>query len=92
MGHAHGPLSAQSARYADGQCVNRHGGCFTPDAHGILGPTPQKTSGRLRRALQQVDFSELALCEARIRKKAAVTAHLPRGNPQHTGSKALIEP
>jgi len=47
------------------------------------------TSGRLRRALAEVDFSMLALPAGRIRKKASVTAHLPKGVAAHRRHKAL---
>jgi len=41
------------------------------------------TCGRLRRVLLRVDFSEIPVPEGRLRKKASVTAHLPKGVQGH---------
>jgi hypothetical protein len=41
------------------------------------------TCGRLRRVLLRVDFSEIAIPEGSLRKKASVTAHLPTGVQGH---------
>lgn len=41
------------------------------------------TCGRLRRVLLRVDFSEIPLPEGSLRKKASVTAHLPKGVQGH---------
>ena len=41
------------------------------------------TCGRLRRVLLRVDFSEVPIPEGPLRKKASVTAHLPKGVQGH---------
>jgi len=41
------------------------------------------TCGRLRRVLLRVDFSEVPVPEGPLRKKASVTAHLPKGVQGH---------
>jgi len=41
------------------------------------------TCGRLRRVLLRVDFSEVPVPEGSLRKKASVTAHLPKGVQGH---------
>jgi hypothetical protein len=41
------------------------------------------TCGRLRRLLLRVDFSEVPVPEGSLRKKASVTAHLPKGVQGH---------
>lgn len=41
------------------------------------------TCGRLRRVLLRVDFSEVPVPEGSLRKKASVTAHLPKGVRGH---------
>ena len=43
----------------------------------------QPTCGRLRRVLLRVDFSEVPVPEGSLRKKASVTAHLPKGVQGH---------
>jgi hypothetical protein len=48
------------------------------------------TCGRLRRVLLRVDFSEIPVPEGRLRKKASVTAHLPKGVHGHRRQKDLI--
>ncbi len=40
---------------------------------------PQRTAGRLRRVLRRTLFPSLSGLPERLRKKAAVTAHLPKG-------------
>lgn len=50
---------------------------------GFWDRTPKRTSGRLRRALARVNFSDLTFADSRIRKKASATDHLPRGNPHY---------
>jgi hypothetical protein len=47
------------------------------------------TCGRLRRVLLRVDFSEIPVPEERLRKKAAVTAHLPQGVQGHRRLKGV---
>ena len=41
------------------------------------------TCGRLRRVLLRVDFSEIPVPAGRLRKKASVTGHLPKGVQGH---------
>ena len=41
------------------------------------------TCGRLRRVLLRVDFSEVPIPAGPLRKKASVTAHLPKGVQGH---------
>jgi hypothetical protein len=41
------------------------------------------TCGRLRRVLLRVDFSEIPIPAGPLRKKASVTAHLPKGVQGH---------
>ena len=41
------------------------------------------TCGRMRRVLLHVDFSEIPVPEGSLRKKASVTAHLPKGVQGH---------
>src|SRR5215831_422027 len=48
------------------------------------------TCGRLRRVLLRVDFSEIPVPEGELRKKASVTAHLPKGVQGHRRQKDLI--
>ncbi len=51
---------------------------------------PKRTPGRLRRLLAQVSFSNLSLpWPERIRKKATVFEHLPKGILAHQRSKRL---
>jgi hypothetical protein len=45
------------------------------------------TCGRLRRVLLRVDFSEIPVPEGELRKKASVTAHLPKGVQGHRRQK-----
>ena len=47
------------------------------------------TCGRLRRYLEGLPFSELALPEAQLRKKASITDHLPKGVLGHRRQKAV---
>lgn len=48
------------------------------------------TCGRLRRVLLRVDFSEIPVPEGPLRKKASVTAHLPKGVQGHRRQKDAI--
>jgi len=50
------------------------------------------TCGRLRRVLLRVDFSEIPMPEGELRKKASVTAHLPKGVQGHRRQKGVIPP
>jgi hypothetical protein len=47
------------------------------------------TCGRLRRVLLRVDFSEIPVPEGELRKKASVTAHLPKGVQGHRRQKGV---
>jgi hypothetical protein len=47
------------------------------------------TCGRLRRVLLRVDFSEIPIPEGPLRKKASVTAHLPKGVQGHRRQKGV---
>ena len=47
------------------------------------------TCGRLRRVLLRVDFSEVPVPEGPLRKKASVTAHLPKGVQGHRRRKSI---
>lgn len=48
------------------------------------------TCGRLRRVLLRVDFSEIPVPEGPLRKKASVTAHLPKGVQGHRRQKGVL--
>jgi hypothetical protein len=48
------------------------------------------TCGRLRRVLLRVDFSDLPVPQGPLRKKASVTAHLPKGVQGHRRQKGGI--
>jgi len=48
------------------------------------------TCGRLRRVLLRVDFSEIPVPAGPLRKKASVTAHLPKGVQGHRRQKGLV--
>ena len=62
-----------------------------PIPTGFWDRNPKCTPGRLRRWLARVAFSELSLPEqGRIRKKASVTAHLPKGIQGHRRSKQPV--
>src|SRR5216683_6340482 len=50
------------------------------------------TCGRLRRVLLRVDFSEIPVPERPLRKKASVTAHLPKGVQGHRRRKGVVAP
>jgi len=54
-----------------------------PVPSGFWDRTPQPTPGRLRRLLAQADFQTLAVATSQLRKKNAVTAHLPKGIDAH---------
>jgi hypothetical protein len=47
------------------------------------------TCGRLRRVLLRVDFSKIPVPEGPLRKKASVTAHLPKGVQGHRRRKGV---
>jgi hypothetical protein len=46
---------------------------------GFWDRAPRPTAGRFRRVLAQLDISKTAPLPGRLRKKASVTAHLPKG-------------
>jgi hypothetical protein len=50
------------------------------------------TCGRLRRVLLRVDFSEIPVPEGPLRKKASVTAQLPKGVQGHRRRKGVVAP
>src|SRR6266849_4122378 len=50
------------------------------------------TCGRLRRVLLRVNFSEVPVPEGPLRKKASVTAHLPKGVQGHRRRKGVVAP
>ena len=54
-----------------------------PIPTGFWDRTPAATPGRLRRALQQVDFSTLTVIDPQLRKKNSVTTHLHKGVVAH---------
>ena len=47
------------------------------------------TCGRLRRVLLRADFSEIPVLAGELRKKASVTAHLPKGVQGHRRQKGV---
>jgi len=62
-----------------------------PIPTGFWDRNPKRTPGRLRRWLARVTFSDLVLPEQdRIRKKASVTDHLPKGIRGHRRSKQPV--
>lgn len=61
---------------------------FPPIPTGFWDSKPKRTPGRLRRYLKNIPFSNLSQPKSgRIRKKASVTAHLPKGILGHRRSK-----
>ncbi|MGH7928360.1 MAG: hypothetical protein ACREQV_11250, partial [Candidatus Binatia bacterium] len=58
-----------------------------PIPSGFWDRSPQATPGRLRRVLAQADFPNLAAFDPELRKKNAVTAHLPKGIDAHRRTK-----
>jgi hypothetical protein len=59
-----------------------------PIATGSWARCCRPTCGRLRRALERLNFSELPLPEEQLREKASITAHLPTGVAGHRRQKA----
>lgn len=57
---------------------------------GFWDRQPQATGGRLRRALARVDFRELGQLPPAFQKKAAPTAHLPKGVLGHRRRKRTV--
>jgi hypothetical protein len=64
----------------------------TQPAHstGFWDRTPQPTAGRLRRQLAQQQYSEDWPMLANIRKKNAVTEHLPKGITAHRRTPGYV--
>jgi hypothetical protein len=56
---------------------------------GFWDRAPRPTSGRLRRVLSRVTFSELGALPARLREKASPTAHLLKGVAAHRRQKRV---
>jgi len=56
---------------------------------GFWDRAPRPTSGRLRRVLSRVSFSELGPLPGRLREKASPTAHLPKGVAAHRRQKRV---
>jgi hypothetical protein len=54
-----------------------------PVPSGFWDRTPQATPGRLRRLLDKADFPTFLFNDPQNRKKASVTAHLPKGIAAH---------
>lgn len=59
-----------------------------PMPTGFWDRCPRRTPGRLRRVLAHEEFPQDAPLDGRIRKKASVTAHLPKGIQAHRRQKA----
>lgn len=59
---------------------------------GFWDRQPQRTPGRLRRVLAATDFSKVPLPDGAFRKKASVTAHVPKGIQAHRRQKAAVPP
>ena len=58
-------------------------------ATGFWDRSCRPTCGRLRRVLLRMDFSEIPVPEGPLRKKASVTAHLPKGVQGHRRQKGV---
>jgi hypothetical protein len=61
-----------------------------PIPTGFWDKQPKATPGRLRRLLARADFPKDYPFAPQLRKKAAVTDHLPKGVAAHRRSKAVI--
>ncbi len=62
----------------------------TAVATGFWDRCCRPTCGRLRRVLLRVDFSEIPVPEGPLRKKASVTAHLPKGVQGHRRQTGVL--
>lgn len=62
---------------------------FPPLPTGFWDRCPKRTPGRLRRVLAQEGFPKDYPLDGRIREKASVTAHLPKGIKAHRRRKAV---
>jgi hypothetical protein len=60
-------------------------------ATGFWDRAPKATSGRLRRVLSRVSFSELGALPEQYRKKNSPTGHLPKGVLGHRRQKASAD-
>jgi len=58
-----------------------------PIPSGFWDRSPAATPGRLRRLLQQADFSTLPVNDPQLRKKNSMTFHLPKGIAAHRRQK-----
>jgi hypothetical protein len=63
-----------------------------PLATGFWDRCARPTCGRLRRTLSRVQFVDLSVPEGQFRKKASITAHLPKGVRGHRRQKAEQQP
>jgi hypothetical protein len=63
-----------------------------PVASGFWDRCARPTCGRLRRVLLRLHFSELPVPQGQLRKKASVTAHLPKGVRAHRRQKGKSVP
>lgn len=63
-----------------------------PIATGFWDRCARPSCGRLRRVLRQLHIADLPLLDGKLRQKASVTAHLPKGVKGHRRQKALSEP
>jgi hypothetical protein len=61
-------------------------------ATGFWDRCARPTCGRLRRLLLRLHFADLPVPEGQVRKKASVTAHLPKGVQAHRRRKAVVNP
>jgi hypothetical protein len=59
-------------------------------ATGFWDRCGRPTCGRLRRVLLRVDFFEILVPAGPLRKKASVTAHLPKGVQEHRRRSAVL--
>jgi len=64
--------------------------CSQPVATGFWDRCARPTSGRLRRMLARLSFSDLPLWAGQFRKKDSPTAHLPKGVDAHRRQKRTI--
>jgi hypothetical protein len=64
----------------------------TAVATGFWDRNCRPTCGRLRRVLLRVNFCEIPVPEGELRKKASVTAHLPKGVQGHRRQKGVRPP
>jgi len=59
-----------------------------PIATGFWDRCCRPTCGRLRRALERLNFKDLPLPQEQLRQKASITSHLPKGIAAHRRHKA----